>query len=307
MDRRDSNFDRIRDNADMERTSRRGPLDERFYDRGSYYDRGGYRRGRDTDFDYDERYRPRRTETTYEERYAPEPRDRYDEERDYRNTGYRDEGDYADSPPRGGNWRQRGYDRTVEGAYGQRRGPAPGDYEEERGYRQERDDDQGRRSTYYYGRGTYPAEYARGYPSSQAYDDDRPYGGFPNRYGEGGDGNTGRDWQGPHTGVGPKDYQRSPERIHEEVCERLMMHGRLDASQIEVRVEDDEVTLEGTVPDRDAKRLADDLAFSVGGVRDIHNHLRLPRREADRAASEEQEPKGEAKRNGKSTSKSKSA
>src|SRR5882672_12103971 len=35
---------------------------------------------------------------------------------------------------------------------------------------------------------------------------------------------------GPYVGYGPRGYQRTDERIHEDVCERLTAHGALDAS-----------------------------------------------------------------------------
>lgn len=83
------------------------------------------------------------------------------------------------------------------------------------------------------------------------------------------------DVEGPNVGRGPKGYRRSDERIHEDVCERMTAHGGLDARQIELTVENGEVTIDGTVEDRQAKRLAEDLAHSVGGVEDVHNRLRL--------------------------------
>jgi len=47
-----------------------------------------------------------------------------------------------------------------------------------------------------------------------------------------------------------------------------------------VKVEDGEVTLAGTVPDRKSKRLAEAVAETVRGVVDIHNQLRLKRGDA---------------------------
>jgi hypothetical protein len=82
---------------------------------------------------------------------------------------------------------------------------------------------------------------------------------------------------GPHTGKGPKGYQRSDESVFEDACGRLSDHGWLDAGDIEVRVENGEVILEGTVPDRRSKRLAEDLVAGVRGVWDVHNRLRVPR------------------------------
>jgi len=91
------------------------------------------------------------------------------------------------------------------------------------------------------------------------------------------------DWQdrwrapdaGPHAGRGPRGYQRSDERIREDVCDRLCEHGYVDASQIEVTVLNGEVTLVGVVSDRPEKRMAEDAAESVLGVREVHNQLRV--------------------------------
>lgn len=80
---------------------------------------------------------------------------------------------------------------------------------------------------------------------------------------------------GPYTGRGPQDYRRSESAIREEVCERLTRHGQVDASGINVRVENGEVVLEGDVDSRAAKRMAEDAADSVSGVRDVHNRLRV--------------------------------
>ncbi len=85
------------------------------------------------------------------------------------------------------------------------------------------------------------------------------------------------DWTipGPYTGRGPRGYQRTDERIPDDVCDRLTQHGQLDARDIDVSARDGEVTLQGTVHSRQAKRLAEDIAESVSGVRDVHNRLRL--------------------------------
>jgi osmotically-inducible protein OsmY len=96
-------------------------------------------------------------------------------------------------------------------------------------------------------------------------------------YGE----NRGRsDWRTEdrlpqHSGRGPRGYRRSDDRIREDVCELLTEDPDIDASDMEVSVSDSEITLSGTVRSRDEKRLAQDLAERVSGVRDVHNHLRL--------------------------------
>jgi osmotically-inducible protein OsmY len=83
------------------------------------------------------------------------------------------------------------------------------------------------------------------------------------------------DNAGPHAGRGPEGYRRSDERIHDDICHRLTIHGEVDASGIEVKVEGCEVTLTGTVPDRRTKRTAEDVAEAVPGVKDVHNQLRI--------------------------------
>lgn len=84
-----------------------------------------------------------------------------------------------------------------------------------------------------------------------------------------------RNVQGPFVGVGPKGYRRSDDRIREEINDRLMAHGGVDATDIEVEVRNGEVNLTGIVNSRAQKRTAEDTAESVSGVRDVHNMLRV--------------------------------
>ena len=108
--------------------------------------------------------------------------------------------------------------------------------------------------------------------SSIKYDDQwhsGPHGGYRSIYSGMGEGRAS-------LGKGPKNYTRSDERIREEVCECLSS-GHLDASDIEVSVQDGEVQLSGTVVDRRSKRLAEDLLERVAGIRDIANRLKVKR------------------------------
>jgi hypothetical protein len=141
----------------------------------------------------------------------------------------------------------------------------------------------------YYGRRThfeYPPDRhdleGRGYYDYETEDERRwgspdPYRPRQDRTVEWMLGDTARAiWpEGPHRGRGPKGYQRSDERILEDASESLTRHGRVDASNIEVEVENGEVTLEGTVDNRAAKRMAEDAVEQVPGVRDVHNRLRI--------------------------------
>lgn len=85
----------------------------------------------------------------------------------------------------------------------------------------------------------------------------------------------GSETRGGYAGRGPKDYKRSDDRIREDVCDRLSWNDEIDATDIAVRVQDGEVMLEGSVETRHMKRLAEDLAEEVLGVRDVHNTLRI--------------------------------
>lgn len=151
-------------------------------------------------------------------------------------------------------WRRREWERRENESFGDRDREAPGRREE--GWRRDFDEDDwaGRLTAVSWaGWGTRPGS-SPGFPGHGRWAD-VPRGRF--------------------TGRGPKNYQRSNERIREDVCERLTENPDLDAREIEIRVEDREVTLEGKVEDRHAKRLAEDLAEVVPGVRDVHNHLKV--------------------------------
>ena len=83
--------------------------------------------------------------------------------------------------------------------------------------------------------------------------------------------------KGAFAGRGPKGYRRADERISEDVCQLLTDAPDVDATNIEVKVQDGEVTLTGTVDSRRTKRHAEDLIESITGVKEIHNQLRIAR------------------------------
>ncbi len=110
---------------------------------------------------------------------------------------------------------------------------------------------------------------------------------------------------GPFTGMGPDGYQRSDERIMEDVCDRLTQHGRLDARDVHVDVKDGEVTLTGHVHSRQEKRMAEDTVESVAGVEDVHNDLRIDRhdeqehqRQMQQQKQGQQQQQGQARKSG---------
>lgn len=82
---------------------------------------------------------------------------------------------------------------------------------------------------------------------------------------------------GPHSGKGPKGYTRTDEKIKDDVQEKLYHDSFIDASDIDVTVNDGEVTLSGTVDSKQTKRRAEDCAERVSGVNEVSNHLKTNR------------------------------
>lgn len=82
------------------------------------------------------------------------------------------------------------------------------------------------------------------------------------------------DW-GTHSGKGPKGYSRSDDRIKEDINDRLTYDHELDASDLDITVDQGEVTLSGTVDSRIGKRRAEDIAEAVSGVKNVENRIRI--------------------------------
>ncbi len=85
-----------------------------------------------------------------------------------------------------------------------------------------------------------------------------------------------------HRGKGPKGYKRSTARIKEDICDKLHDDYFLDASNIEIEINNDEVVLSGTVSDRISKRRAEDDVESVSGVRHVENRIRVENKSSDK-------------------------
>lgn len=78
-----------------------------------------------------------------------------------------------------------------------------------------------------------------------------------------------------HRGKGPKGFKRSDDSIRDDINSRLTDDAYLDASEVEVAIENGEVTLTGTVPDKSSKRRAEDICELVSGVSNVENRLRV--------------------------------
>src|SRR5918993_3456114 len=176
--------------------------------------------------------------------------DRYRAERPREDYGYRDrdEARYASS------WNRPRYSGTDEAAN-----------EYFRAAREQREDFQ---------------RYEAQSPGAEFEDrDDRYNGGVPAwaRRERGGYWRQYEAPRSPYAGRGPKDYQRSDDRVREEICDCMTDDPMLDASEITVQVSKGEVTLNGTVTSREQKRRAEDVAERISGVKDVTNQLRVSR------------------------------
>jgi osmotically-inducible protein OsmY len=115
---------------------------------------------------------------------------------------------------------------------------------------------------------------------------DRAAEGVRSLFGEEGGGRRhpedprGARGEGGFRGRGPRNYQRSDDRIREDVSERLSDNDWLDASEVEVNVVAREVILNGTVDSRYAKRLAEEICESASGVSNVQNNLRVRSRQS---------------------------
>jgi osmotically-inducible protein OsmY len=101
-----------------------------------------------------------------------------------------------------------------------------------------------------------------------------------------------------YAGRGPKGYKRSDERIREDVSEVLTRNPDVDASNIEVAVNDGIVVLSGSVDDRHAKRIAEDITQDVSGVRDVQNQIRVQPASVVSGSTENKGPASETSRQG---------
>ena len=133
------------------------------------------------------------------------------------------------------------------------------------------------RSNYGSGRYDRESEYSRSGVSSGSYGSQsgwrEPYG-EGQQYGSGQQSGGGGSSQGMHRGKGPKNYQRSDERMKEMLCERLHDDPAIDASEVTVNVQGGKITLEGTVDSRHTKNAIEDIAEQLGS-QDVQNNLRV--------------------------------
>jgi hypothetical protein len=119
---------------------------------------------------------------------------------------------------------------------------------------------------------------ARGQPHGPWRDESQPtsYGqrpGAPYRFAD----PDAEPWVPQRKPVGPKGYQRSDDRILDDLCQRLAHGYRLDLRDVSVAVEDGTVTLTGSVGDRQQKYRLEDISEDTFGVKEVRNLVRVSR------------------------------
>ena len=161
-----------------------------------------------------------------------------------------------------------------------------------------------------YNSGRTPGRMGQGPFSTQDYDPSNPhsYGAAgSSSFGSFGEGSLDRsDWGSSQSqgasfhGRGPKGYKRSDDRIKEDVCETLARDPRIDASDIEVNVEDAMVTLSGTVESREINRAAEMVIENLSGVADVKNDIKV--KKSGETGTDMQASSGASRLNSGSTS-----
>lgn len=142
----------------------------------------------------------------------------------------------------------------------------------------------------YGGQGSQDGDYrSQGYRAMQGHHGFPGYGMQEERYGssqgstrywdQSGEGNYGGSRENSSQRT-PKNYTRSDSRIQEDVNDRFMQASNLDPSDIEVKAQNGEVTLTGTVPTRHEKFRAEQIAEAVLGVKDVTNQLRVKKNQS---------------------------
>lgn len=70
-----------------------------------------------------------------------------------------------------------------------------------------------------------------------------------------------------------KGPRKSDNVIYEEICELLMQTPQIDSTEVDVIVQDGDVTLKGFVENREVRAMAEELATEIEGVHSVYNQL----------------------------------
>lgn len=105
----------------------------------------------------------------------------------------------------------------------------------------------------------------------------------PSRNADLGRGGSGTNWNrdihqhqdNSYYGKGPKGWKLGDEKLREKVCECLLQSHEVDASEMDVKVEESCVYLTGFISSKGMQRVAEDLIYSIPGVEDVFTQLKI--------------------------------
>lgn len=99
----------------------------------------------------------------------------------------------------------------------------------------------------------------------------------PSRDADLGLGESGTSWnRDVHTqGKGPKEDKLNDQKIREKVQDVLLHSHEVDASEIDIDVEDGVVTLKGFIASKGMQQVAEDLIGSIPSVEDVFTQLKI--------------------------------
>jgi hypothetical protein len=225
-------------------------------------------------------------EWTREERGREDPRDRWEEDRDWRGSredfGQADfSSDYAYDPERRTGYRAADEAGRRADDFGQADYSTDYAYDPDRGraYRRfsedDRDYDDPEDPDRIHGRRMGQGDDRRGAPSGGYRDDRDPRDRGIGERGRSWAGRAGAFFTGRDAGE-PERRRRGPSDrvLWTVIVERLEDQRGLDLRDVEVLVENAEVTLNGTVRRKEDKRRIEDIA-DLEGVRHVQNNLRV--------------------------------
>jgi hypothetical protein len=95
---------------------------------------------------------------------------------------------------------------------------------------------------------------------------------------------------------GPKGYERSDERLKEDISERMYASEQYDCSDVSVEVTRGKVTLDGSVNDRYSKYMIEEMVDAIPGVKEVDNRLRVNRGSDDQGSTSREHESSASKR-----------
>ena len=262
------------------------------------YDQQGYGERDYRENDYNENDR-RWNEQGWNEQRRNEPGYRttqdYSDMGQSNDRGWNEQSNYGNPYQREGSYRpyESGYDSPWSSMAREHYQPSAMGSSERYGYRDDADYNR------YQQRGNYQGNYGnqQSYGSQQGGFQQQGGYGWQERGSQQGEyGSQGSSQrEGRYKGVGPRNYQRSDQRIMEDINDRLNDHPYIDASDVQVKVKEGEVILEGTVDSRWAKHHVEDIADEVSGVKDVENRIHIKKNIWEKESSNTEKSSADSK------------